>query len=47
VGKDWWVSENWGLGAAAQLLLGSAKDRNADANWSTAAVALMFTATYN
>ena len=47
VGKDWWVSENWGLGAAAQLLLGSAKDRNADANWSTAAAALMFTATYN
>jgi hypothetical protein len=47
VGKDWWVSDNWGLGVAAQLLLGSAKDRYTDSNWSTAAVALMFTATYN
>jgi hypothetical protein len=47
VGKDWWVSENWGLGAAAQLLLGSAKDRYVDSNWTTAALALMFSATYN
>ena len=47
VGKDWWVSDNWGLGVAAQVLLGIAKDRYTNANWSTAAAAVMFTATYN
>jgi hypothetical protein len=47
VGKDWWVSDNWGLGVAAQLLLGSAKDRYVDSSWTTAAFALMFAATYN
>ncbi|MGB8297708.1 MAG: hypothetical protein WCG85_19990 [Polyangia bacterium] len=47
VGKDWWVSDNWALGIAAQFLLGSAKDRYTDANWTTAAAALMLTASYN
>jgi hypothetical protein len=47
VGKDWWVSENWALGAAAQFLVGSAKDRYTDSNWTTAAAAVMFTASYN
>jgi hypothetical protein len=47
VGKDWWVSDNWGLGVAAQFLLGSARDHYDDSNWTTAAFALMFTATYN
>jgi hypothetical protein len=47
VGKDWWVSDNWALGVAAQFLLGSAKDRDDESNWTTAALALMFTATYN
>jgi hypothetical protein len=47
VGKDWWVSDNWALGVAAQFLLGSAKDHYDESNWTTAALALMFTATYN
>jgi hypothetical protein len=47
VGKEWWVADDWGLGVAAQLLLGSAKDRTVDARWTSKALAIMFTATYN
>jgi hypothetical protein len=27
VGKEWWVSDNWGLGVAAQLYAATMKDR--------------------
>jgi hypothetical protein len=47
VGKEWWVSSDWGLGVAAEFLLGTAKDRYVDARWTSRAVAIMFTATYN
>lgn len=47
VGKEWWVSEDWGIGVAAQLLFGSAKDRYADAHWTSRGVAIMFSSTYN
>jgi len=47
VGKEWWVSDDWGVGIAAQLLLGTAKDRNSDANWTSKGAAIMFTSTYN
>lgn len=46
VGKEWWVSANWGLGVAAQLLLASAKD-DSDTKWDLGVLALMFTSTYN
>ncbi len=47
VGKEWWVSDDWGLGVAAQLLLGSAKDPYSDAHWTSRGVAVMFSSTYN
>jgi hypothetical protein len=47
VGKEWWVSDDWGLGVAAQLLLGSAKDPYSDAHWTSRGVAIMFSSTYN
>jgi hypothetical protein len=47
VGKEWWMSENWGIGVAAQLLLGSAKDPYAEANWTSKGGAIVFSATYN
>jgi hypothetical protein len=56
VGKEWWVSDNWGLGVAAQFLWASMKDK-ADATglvttgdtptWTSAAFSLLFSATYN
>jgi hypothetical protein len=47
VGKEWWVSADWGIGVAAQLLLGSAKDHYSDARWTSRGVAIMFSSTYN
>ena len=51
VGKEWWVSDNWGLGVAGQLLLGAMKDRPL-ANESVptlylAAFSVLFSASYN
>jgi len=48
VGKEWWVSPNWGLGGALQLYGGRMKDKGDNApTWSTQAIALAFSATYN
>lgn len=44
-GKEWWVSDNWGLGAAAHLYLGRIPD-GGDA-WTTLAAALVVSATYD
>jgi hypothetical protein len=46
VGKEWWVSDNWGLGVALQLLLAGAKDRDGT-EWDSGALAVLFTATHN
>jgi hypothetical protein len=45
LGKEWWVSSQWGLGVAGQMFLGTIPD--GDAEWSTAGVMLAFSATYN
>ena len=47
VGKEWWVSPQWGLGAALQLMLASNQDNGADVTYSTLGVALAFSATFN
>jgi len=48
VGKEWWVSPDWGLGIAAQLIGGSLKDQNDPSlSWSAGALSLLFSATYN
>jgi hypothetical protein len=46
-GKEWWVSDNWGLGVAGQLMLASMKDQEVDARWTSIAVSVLFSATYN
>lgn len=49
-GKEWWVSDNWGLGVAAQVLHTSVPDKGSDgktADLSTTAGGVLFTATYN
>ncbi|HXI56050.1 MAG TPA: hypothetical protein VNO55_08325 [Polyangia bacterium] len=53
-GKEWWASDNWGLGIAAQLALGSMKDDHLTVQessstpaWNVGALTLLFSATYN
>jgi hypothetical protein len=53
-GKEWWASDNWGLGIAAQLALGSMKDDHLAVQesssapaWNVGAFTLLFSATYN
>lgn len=45
VGKEWWVSDNWGLGLNGQAIL-SSNDDEGD-TWSTAWVGIAFSATFN
>jgi hypothetical protein len=53
LGKEWWVSDNWGLGVSGQLLLGSMKDHATTPTttdvptWQLAAFSVLFSATYN
>jgi hypothetical protein len=48
VGKEWWVWDDLGIGAALQIYGGSMKDQGSDAaRWAAAAAALVFSATYN
>lgn len=48
VGKEWWVSDNWGLGFAGQLLYANCGGGNITASdVKTLAYGLLFSATYN
>ena len=48
VGKEWWVSRDWGLGIAGELFAASLKDKNVPGlRWSAGSAALLFSATYN
>jgi len=48
VGKEWWVTDNWGLGVALQLYGGRIADGAANADsWSAGSLGLLFSATYN
>jgi hypothetical protein len=52
IGKEWWVSDNWGLGLAGQFILSSNKDDEdaegeIDVTWTTVGFGLLFSATYD
>ncbi|MBN2574507.1 MAG: hypothetical protein JXP73_08065 [Deltaproteobacteria bacterium] len=47
VGKEWWVSADWGLGAATMLQFASMKMKNYDNRMSAVGLTLLFSATYN
>jgi hypothetical protein len=47
LGKEWWVSTDWGLGAAALFQFASMKDKGIDARITALGFALLFSATYN
>jgi len=46
-GKEWWVTQNWGLGVAGQVFIGSEPEKNADFSYRTTAFAVVLTASYN
>ena len=47
IGKEWWVSEHWGIGVAAQFAFGVNKDKDGGPTWTTLAGSLAFSATWN
>jgi hypothetical protein len=47
VGKEWWVSTNWGLGVAGLLHLASMKNKDVDTRTTAEAISILFSATYN
>jgi hypothetical protein len=48
VGKEWWVSDHWGIGLAASLALSSNKfSGSGQPSWGSAAFGLTCSATYN
>jgi len=48
LGKEWWISPNWGMGLVARGSYGTAKDRSASAAaWTNLGLSLLFSATYN
>ena len=48
VGKEWWVSQDWGLGVAGEFVGASMKDLSDHSiTWSATAFSLLFSATYN
>jgi hypothetical protein len=49
VGKEWWVSHEWGLGIAGELIAtGGMKDKvDPTIKWSGTSFSLLFTSTYN
>jgi len=46
-GKEWWVSSNWGLGAATMLHFASMKLNGYDGRMTATGVSILFSATYN
>ena len=48
VGKEWWVGAHWGLGLAAQLVLGVNEDKGSPpSSWTTLGGGVALSATYN
>lgn len=48
VGKEWWVSDHWGIGVAGQFFFASNKDQDpSPLKFSTLAGGVAFSATYN
>lgn len=47
VGKEWWVSNRWGLGVAGGIGYYNIPDANIDESWSGVSFALRFSASFN
>lgn len=53
-GKEWWASDNWGLGFCGQVIFASMKGKDSDlvlnevpSTWHATSLSLLFSATYN
>jgi hypothetical protein len=46
-GKEWWISDNWGLGFSAAFTYGSAEDKDDAGDASAYGINVMFSATFN
>jgi len=48
VGKEWWLSSDWGVGVAGEFIAASMKDKmDSSITWTGAAFSILFSATYN
>ena len=47
VGKEWWVSPDWGIGIAGQVHIASMEDPTVRARMRASVISLLFSATYN
>ncbi|SES99066.1 outer membrane beta-barrel protein [Stigmatella erecta] len=47
LGKEWWVSDNWGLGLGAEVMFGRIRSDDSNDDWNIANVLVVFSATYN
>ncbi|QSQ20341.1 outer membrane beta-barrel protein [Pyxidicoccus parkwayensis] len=47
IGKEWWVSDNWGLGIGAELALGRVPEKNDSAKWNVVNGMVFLSATFN
>jgi len=47
VGKEWWVSSNWGLGVAGRLTVGALTNDDTDTDAGLGTLSVLFSATYN
>jgi hypothetical protein len=49
VGKEWWVSEDWGIGVAGEFVIaGAMRDQDiSDVRWRSTVFSILFSATYN
>jgi hypothetical protein len=47
VGKEWWVSANWGLGAALRASFARTPEKTTGSAWLSYFAAALFSATYN
>lgn len=47
LGKEWWVSANWGLGIGAELAVGRIPEKEGDERWNVVNAMVFFSATFN
>jgi hypothetical protein len=48
VGKEWWISQDWGIGLAGEFIGASMKDKSdSSVTWSADTFSILFSATYN
>ena len=47
IGKEWWVSDHWGLGLAGEAFFGANKEKGGGPTWFSVGGGLVFSATYN